>query len=333
MREGTHHSPESKEKLRRANLGKRLSEEHKKKIGLKSLGNSYNKGKRPSEETKEKIRQAHLGKHHSLEARARMKIAQNRPNVKEKNRLAQTGNKHRLGIKHDAESKKKMSQAHIGRTPWNKGKKGIFSSETIEKIRKSSRGRLWSTERKEKLSQYKLHQSEETKKKISQKISQSLTGKKHSPETIEKLKTASRLRWQDPNEHEKDRQSRLKRVFPAKDTKIEVALQTELSSRGITYQTHQPLYCCQPDILIPERKIAIFADGCYWHGCSDCHMNKNRPNQRFQAEKAIEKDIRQTETQKNLGYTVLRFWEHDIKKDVKGCVDQIVEAMSSTVSQ
>lgn len=92
------------------------------------------------------------------------------------------------GIKHSEDSKKKQSEKMKGKTPWNKGKKGIYSEEIIEKMSKAHKGKKLSEEVKAKIS--KIHKgrnhgplSEETKAKISA----TKKGKKISTETKEKM--------------------------------------------------------------------------------------------------------------------------------------------------
>jgi G:T-mismatch repair DNA endonuclease (very short patch repair protein) len=76
-----------------------------------------------------------------------------------------------------------------------------------------------------------------------------------------------RTMWENP---ELIRQFRLGRVYPKKDTSIECAMQDELLRRGIRFVKHLPiLNRCQADIAFPERKIAVFCDGDYWHNRPD----------------------------------------------------------------
>jgi DNA mismatch endonuclease, patch repair protein len=72
-----------------------------------------------------------------------------------------------------------------------------------------------------------------------------------------------------------------------------------------------------PDIAFPERSIAIFVDGCFWHACPIC----NRPlphNNRVYWERKIrrnaERDQRCDAELEALGWRVLRIWEHELKR-------------------
>jgi DNA mismatch endonuclease (patch repair protein) len=112
---------------------------------------------------------------------------------------------------------------------------------------------------------------------------------------------------------QKLREYRLKQVIPSKDTYIEVALQNELNRRGITYEKHLPvLGICQPDIVFIDEKIAVFADGDYWH-TKDTDV--------------VAKDQFQNKFLRANGWSVLRFWEREIKENTARCVEQIEKAI------
>lgn len=149
---------------------------------------------------------------------------------------------------------------------------------------------------------------------------------------------AHKYQWSVPNNktrqattsrtrRERSRAALLKRRFHIKDTPIELALQNELHKRGIKFVVQIPLIVCQPDIFIPEARLAIFADGCYWHGCIEHRPAGLSAKQR----KWVDEDRYKTAFLLRHGYNVLRFWEHDINKDVVVCVDKIVNLIASTV--
>jgi DNA mismatch endonuclease (patch repair protein) len=101
-------------------------------------------------------------------------------------------------------------------------------------------------------------------------------------------------------------------------TSIELAIEAELTNRGILFETQKVLYNkFLVDEVIEEYKIVIFADGCYWHGCPEHKKGFKKLAKR----QAIDKS--QNAYLTKCGYKVFRFWEHEIKKDVKACVDQI----------
>jgi DNA mismatch endonuclease (patch repair protein) len=85
----------------------------------------------------------------------------------------------------------------------------------------------------------------------------------------------------------------------------------------------------KPDFFFHRRGVAVFVDGCFWHGCRRCgHVPKtNRP---FWAAKIIRNRQRDVITSRKLraqDVIVLRFWEHDVKNRIDYCVRRIDAAL------
>lgn len=93
-----------------------------------------------------------------------------------------------------------------------------------------------------------------------------------------------------------------------KNTSIEIALQKELTSRGIIFDLHPKLInLTVPDAFVAPN-IAIYADGCYWHGCDKCGHQLARPAALNHAhDKFVNSELLKA------GYKVVRVWEHEIK--------------------
>lgn len=74
-----------------------------------------------------------------------------------------------------------------------------------------------------------------------------------------------------------------------------------------------------PDIYFPAYKIAIFLDGCFWHGCLECgHIPKtNNAYWKTKICRTIERDHQKSEVLKDQGYLVIRFWEHELSQDIQ----------------
>jgi DNA mismatch endonuclease (patch repair protein) len=72
----------------------------------------------------------------------------------------------------------------------------------------------------------------------------------------------------------------------------------------------------KPDFVFPELKIAVFADGCFWHGhhCRNITPKQNAEYWRNKWQRNIERDKKVTQRFEQRGWTVLRFWECDIKR-------------------
>ncbi len=116
----------------------------------------------------------------------------------------------------------------------------------------------------------------------------------------------------------------------AKGSKIEVALATALFSRGHRYRKNNRTVFGTPDLTFKSLKIAIFVDSEFWHGKDwDIRKNDHRSNVDFwhvKIQKNIDRDILVNRRLKKEGWTVLRFWGQEIKKNIGHCVAIIEDA-------
>jgi DNA mismatch endonuclease (patch repair protein) len=91
------------------------------------------------------------------------------------------------------------------------------------------------------------------------------------------------------------------------------------------WKVHQPGIPGNPDFVFPKLKIAIFVDGCFWHGCPACgHTPKT--NSSYWAAKIVSNRRRDRANSLRLrteGFLVLRLWEHSLKRDASGCIGKI----------
>jgi DNA mismatch endonuclease (patch repair protein) len=115
-----------------------------------------------------------------------------------------------------------------------------------------------------------------------------------------------------------------------KDTKPEVLLRKALWARGIRYRKQQKVDGVRPDLVIKRFSLAIFVDGCFWHGCPT-HYTSPASNATFWQNK-IEKNRRRDQmNNQNLaakGWTILRIWECEIETDLDRAVQKILDAIS-----
>jgi DNA mismatch endonuclease, patch repair protein len=103
-----------------------------------------------------------------------------------------------------------------------------------------------------------------------------------------------------------------------RDTTPERALRSELHRAGLRFRVDfairlpgaRPL---RPDVVFPRRRVAVYVDGCWWHGCPE-HWTRSRSNADYWAEKVETnraRDRRDTAALQEHGWSVLRFWEHE----------------------
>lgn len=119
-----------------------------------------------------------------------------------------------------------------------------------------------------------------------------------------------------------------------KHTKPEVMLRRALWTRGARYRLHYKTPVCRPDIVFPGPRLAIFVDGCQWHGCPD-HYVRPRSRNDFWAEKLrtnVERDLRQTRALEADGWRVLRFWEHAVHEQLDEVAEHIIAVRDGHLS-
>ena len=116
-----------------------------------------------------------------------------------------------------------------------------------------------------------------------------------------------------------------------KDSKIEIALRKELWSRGLRYQKNVTSIFGKPDLVFKGKKVAIFCDSEFWHGYNwEERRNDFKSHQEFwipKIERNMKRDIEVNERLKSEGWTVIRFWGNEIKKDTVKCADTIEKAV------
>lgn len=118
-----------------------------------------------------------------------------------------------------------------------------------------------------------------------------------------------------------------------KGTRCEVELRRALHARGLRYRLQVPLLT-KPrrvaDIVFGRRKLVIFVDGCFWHGCPE-HGTSPKSNADFWRDKIETNKRRDLDTNRRLteaGWRVLRVWEHE---DAQEAADRIMEALEFDV--
>ncbi len=114
-----------------------------------------------------------------------------------------------------------------------------------------------------------------------------------------------------------------------RDTTIEWAVRRLIHARGMRYRV-----ATRPerdirrsaDMVFARPRVAVFIDGCFWHGC-EAHYRRPTVNVDYWAAKAAHNQARDQETNRLLeerGWTVLRFWEHEPPVEVADAIERAV---------
>jgi DNA mismatch endonuclease Vsr len=109
----------------------------------------------------------------------------------------------------------------------------------------------------------------------------------------------------------------------------EARLRAGLVQAGVRgWQIHNNQLKGTPDFYFPRENIAIFVDGCFWHGCPICgHVPKK--NSSFWQMKITRNKVRDNKTNRILrkqGTAVIRFWEHELRRSLSRCVEKVISA-------
>jgi DNA mismatch endonuclease (patch repair protein) len=108
-----------------------------------------------------------------------------------------------------------------------------------------------------------------------------------------------------------------------KDT--ELALAKLLRRHGVKgWRRHQPIFG-RPDFIFPRARLAVFVDGCFWHGCPK-HETKPKNNRAFWRRKLAankDRDRLVSRILRAYGWRVIRIWECALKKNPLNCLKRI----------
>jgi len=115
----------------------------------------------------------------------------------------------------------------------------------------------------------------------------------------------------------------------SRDTRPELLVRSLAHRRGLRYRVSArplPELRRTADLVFRPARVAVFIDGCYWHGCPK-HYTEPKTNTEYWREKINRNKARDRETDDLLaaeGWTVLRFWEHDDPETVAATIERSV---------
>ena len=118
-------------------------------------------------------------------------------------------------------------------------------------------------------------------------------------------------------------------AIKSKDTTIELALRKALWGKGIRYRKNYKMLIGKPDIAITKYTLAVFCDSEYWHGYDWENRNQRIKSNREYWIPKIERNMARDEeinaTLEAEGWTVIRFWKRQIRKELDKCVDEVMK--------
>lgn len=116
-----------------------------------------------------------------------------------------------------------------------------------------------------------------------------------------------------------------------KGTQAEIDLRRALHAKGLRYRLHVSLLTKprrSADIVFPRARVAVFVDGCFWHGCPE-HASWPKSNADFWRKKIETNRSRDADTDQRLnalGWKTVRIWEHEDAGDPASRIADLIDA-------
>lgn len=111
-------------------------------------------------------------------------------------------------------------------------------------------------------------------------------------------------------------------------------LRSAIASQGISgWKTNVEELPGKPDVVFIRERLAVFVDGCFWHGCPKCYRRPRSNRSYWDAKVArnIERDRRQRRKLRTLGWSVIQLWEHDFKVSSSAALKRINRRLENKV--
>jgi DNA mismatch endonuclease (patch repair protein) len=124
------------------------------------------------------------------------------------------------------------------------------------------------------------------------------------------------------------KRSKIMSKIRGKNTKPELLFRKALWKKGVRYRVDNKKLPGKPDVSIQKYKLAIFIDGEFWHGYNwDERKGNIKSNRGFwvpKIERNMQRDREVNRQLNTMGYTVFRFWEKEIKKELNTCINDVL---------
>ena len=114
----------------------------------------------------------------------------------------------------------------------------------------------------------------------------------------------------------------------SKDTGPEIRVRSELHKRGFRFRKHLKELPGKPDVVFTKKKVAVFIDGDFWHGYRfPTWEHKVSDFWKAKISKNRERDAKNHRRLREMGWTVIRLWQHDLERDFDDSIKRIVSAL------
>jgi DNA mismatch endonuclease (patch repair protein) len=119
-----------------------------------------------------------------------------------------------------------------------------------------------------------------------------------------------------------------------KDTGLETRVRSELHKRGFRFRKHLKELPGKPDVVFTRAKVAVFIDGDFWHGYKfSTWEHKVSDFWKTKISKTRERDVKNHRLLQDMGWTVIRLWQHELERDFEGCIEKITAALKKKYTE
>jgi len=124
----------------------------------------------------------------------------------------------------------------------------------------------------------------------------------------------------------KEKRSEIMSRIKRSNTGLEEGFRKSLWRAGLRYRKNVKEMIGKPDIYFAKKKLVVFLDSCFWHGCK-AHCRRPSSNIDYwtkKIERNIKRDEEVTKYYKDSGFKIIRIWEHELKDNFDKMVKNIV---------
>lgn len=125
----------------------------------------------------------------------------------------------------------------------------------------------------------------------------------------------------------------MSRIRSRGNSSTELKLIRLMRGAGISGWRRKSRLFGRPDFVFPRYHIAVFVDGCYWHGCRKCSLGAKTNTEYWKPKIAgnVKRDRTNTRKLRDDGWCVVRIWEHELKARPMKCLAKIMSALRPSV--